>query len=82
MSHCRFATGRLCVSVLKQLRFNTDESLFGMFDGRHNSNVPQSIVSKIPQVLRDAMMHHEAPSEFMKYTMLTMHRSVSTHWLC
>jgi len=68
---------RLCVSILKQLRFNADESLFGMFDGGHNSNVPHLIVSKMPDVLRDAMMHHDAPSEFMKYAMLAMHRSAS-----
>jgi len=67
---------RLCVSILKQLRFNTDESLFGMFDGGHNSNVPRLIVNKIPEVLRDSMMHHESPSEYMKYAMLAMHRSI------
>jgi len=65
------------VSILKQLRFNTDESLFGVFDGRHNSNVPRLIVSRMPEVLRDAMMHHEAPTDYMKYAMLTMHRSGS-----
>jgi len=65
---------RLCVSILKQLRFNPDESLFGMFDGGHNSNVPRLIVHRIAEVLRDAMMHHESPSEYMKYAMLAMHR--------
>ena len=67
---------RLCVSILKQLRFNADESLFGMFDGGHNSSVPHVIVNKMPDVLRDAMMHHEAPSDYMKYAMLAMHRSI------
>ena len=66
----------MCVNILKQLRFNTDESLFGMFDGGHNSNVPQLIVKRMPDVLRDAMMHHDSPSDFMKYAMLAMHRSV------
>jgi len=47
-----------------------------MFDGGHNSNVPRLIVNKIPEVLRDAMMHHESPSEYMKYAMLAMHRSI------
>jgi len=64
------------VNILKQLRFNTDESLFGMFDGGHNSHVPQLCVKRMPEVLRDAMMHHDAPSDFMKYAMLAMHRSV------
>ena len=72
---CRRAS-RLCVNILKQLRFNTDESLFGMFDGGHNSHVPQLCVKRIPDVLRDAMMHHDAPSDYMKYAMLAMHRYV------
>ena len=47
-----------------------------MFDGGHNSSVPHVIVNKMPDVLRDAMMHHEAPSDYMKYAMLAMHRSI------
>ena len=57
------------------LRFNTDnDSLFGMFDGGRNADVTKLIVKNIANVLKEEMKCHEVPADFMKYTMLTMHR--------
>lgn len=61
------------------LRFNADnESLFGMFDGGRNSEVPKLIVKNIATVLEGEMKCHESPAEFMKYTILNMHRYKGT----
>jgi len=67
---------RLCIAILKLLRFNSDnESLFGMFDGGRNSDVPKLVIKNIANVLKEEMKCHESANDFMKYTMLTMHRS-------
>jgi hypothetical protein len=60
------------------LRFNSEnDSLFGMFDGGRNFDVPKLIVKNIADVLRDEIKNHDSPADFMKYSMLTMHRSVA-----
>jgi hypothetical protein len=49
-----------------------------MFDGGRNSDVPKIIVKNIGDVLRDEIKNHDSPMDFMKYSMLTMHRSAAS----
>ena len=63
--------------MLKILRFGSDnESLFGMFDGGRNNDVPKIILDKIGEIVRDEMLHHHTANMYMKYSMLSMHRLV------
>jgi len=82
------AVCRLCVSMVRQLQFGSyGESLFGMFDGGTNAEVPQFIADNIADVLRSEVSRHQIPAQtmpafvhqipakYMKYALLSMHRS-------
>ncbi len=68
---------RLCVATLKLLQFGTeDEALFAMFDGGHNNDVPKRLLRVIPEILKEELQHRRTGDKYMKYTMLSAHRSV------
>jgi len=85
------AVFRMCISVVRQLQFGSyGESLFGMFDGGTHAEVPQFIADNIADVLRSEVSRHQIPAhtlpafvhqipaKYMKYAMLSMHRSSHT----
>ena len=66
---------RLCVATLKVLKFgNADESVFAMFDGGRNNEVPKTLLSKIPSILKEELKHEKTGDKYMKYAMLNAHR--------
>ena len=66
------------MGTLKLPRFrDEDESLFGMFDGGHNNEIPKILVEKVPDVVKAELKHNKTEAKYMKYAMLTSHRSVS-----
>ena len=47
---------RLCIATLRILKFESEnESLFGMFDGGHNNEVPKILLDTVPSIVRDEM---------------------------
>lgn len=61
--------------MLNILEFESDnDSLFGMFDGGRNNEVPKLLLESVPGILREEMQRHSSPAKYMKYTMLSAHR--------
>lgn len=68
---------RLCIAMIKQLKFGSEnESFFGMFDGGRNNEVPKVLVEIMGDIVREEMSHHQTSKTYMKYALLTAHRSV------
>ena len=75
--HDLFPCFRLCVATLKLLNFGSDdESVFGMFDGGYNSDVPGLLLDEIPKILQSEAKHKRTSDRYMKYTMLCAHMYV------
>jgi len=61
--------------MLNLLKFESDDdSLFGMFDGGRNSEVPKLLLEYMPDLLKEEMHRHLMPAKYMKYAMLAAHR--------
>ena len=70
---------RLCIATLKILKFrNENEAVFGMFDGGHNDEVPKLLLDSVPEILQDELLNTSTQHKYIKYAMLTAHRSVQT----
>ena len=66
---------RLCIATLRILKFESEnESLFGMFDGGHNNEVPKILLDTVPSIVRDEMRRDRDGDKYMKYSVLTAHR--------
>ncbi len=56
---------------------NVDESVFAMFDGGRNNEVPKALLNRIPKILRQELKHERTGDKYMKYAMLSAHRCVT-----
>ena len=63
------------MATLKVLKFgNEDESVFAMFDGGHNNEVPKLLLDKLPDILQEELNHPKTGEHYMKYTVLAAHK--------
>jgi len=61
--------------MLKILHFgNEDESVFAVFDGGYNDEVPKILVERVPRILRDELKRDRSGTGYMRYTFLTAHK--------
>ena len=66
---------RLSVAMLKILHFGSeDESVFAVFDGGYNDEVPKILVDRVPGILRDELKRDRSGTGYMRYTFLTAHK--------
>lgn len=62
--------------MIRQLKFGSEnESLFGMFDGGRNNEVPKLLMETMADIVREEMSHYKTSRDYMKYSLLTAHRS-------
>lgn len=62
------------MATLKVLNFGSDnESVFGMFDGGHNNEVPKILLEEIPKLLQEELANEKTSDRYMKYAMLSAH---------
>lgn len=62
--------------MIRQLKFGSEnESLFGMFDGGRNNEVPKLLMETMAEIVREEMSHYKTSHDYMKYSLLTAHRS-------
>lgn len=65
---------KLCVATLKLLHFRSEnESVFGMFDGGHNNEVPSLLLEHMEDVLLTEQSDKHTSHSYMKYAMLNAH---------
>lgn len=67
---------RLYVSQIRLPAFCNTEALFGMFDGESNYDLPTGVEKFLPRILLEERTVKETAHDYMKYTMLSMHREL------
>lgn len=67
---------RLYISQIRLPAFCNTEALFGVFDGETNSDMPLGVDKVVPRILLEERTVKETASEYMKYTMLSVHREL------
>ena len=65
---------RLCIATLKLLQFRSEnESVFGMFDGGHNNEVPSALLENMEEILKTEIANPRTGHSYMKYALLSAH---------
>lgn len=65
---------RLYISQLRLPEFCNSEALIGIFDGMGNIDLPKLFVKIAPRILLEERTVKETVCDYMKYTMLSLHR--------
>lgn len=69
---------RLHIAQLRLPEFCNSEALIGIFDTMNRTELSTQLVKSIPRILLEERTVKETASNYMKYTMLSAHRSVTT----
>ncbi|CAG9826129.1 unnamed protein product [Diabrotica balteata] len=67
---------KLYISQIRLPAFCNTEGLFGIFDGESNNNIPLNVDKIVPRVLLEERTVKETAHDYMKYTMLSIHKSL------
>lgn len=61
--------------MILQLKFRSEnDSLFAMFDGGQNNEVPKILMEIMAETVREEMTHHQTSEAYIKYSLLSAHR--------
>lgn len=67
----------LCITMILQLKFRSEsDSLFAMFDGGQDDEVPKILMEIMAATVREEMTHHQTSEAYLKYSLLTAHRKL------